>query len=199
MRRSWVPFVLMMGGLAACDGAATTEVARDQAPAPSFSTGSNGVVMSSTGGGHYALVSGGVTIDVRFAFSAALRPDGRALGQFHQKLPFQGFEIDIAGEVTCMATDVPNHRAWVGGVITRNRSTHPYYSGDLFQPGHDAWFRVVDYGEGQDPPDRTTFLGFEDNPLIKTSAEYCQLKRWLLNDAGTWPVTAGNIQVHRTE
>jgi hypothetical protein len=60
-----------------------------------------------------------------------------------------------------------------------------------------VWFRVVDYGEGgkASQPDRTTFLGFENNPDIKTSEQYCAVRIWPQDDARTWPVTAGNIQV----
>jgi hypothetical protein len=151
--------------------------------------------LAATGGGHYFLQN---AFDVQFAFSAAQKTGGKAMGRFHQKLDTDGSLIDISGEVTCMAVDPINHRAWIGGVITANRSTDPGFTGEIFQPGHDVWFRVVDYGEGgkATQPDRTTFLGFENNPDIKTSAQYCEVKIWPADDARTWPVTEGNIQVH---
>ena len=151
-------------------------------------------IASANGGGHYLLQG---TIDVQFAFGAVQQPSGEVAGQFHQTLIFQGELLDFDGTVTCLAFDPATNHAWIGGVITSNRSTHPYYMQDLFQPGHDVWFRVVDYGEGATAaqPDRTTFLGFEDNPTIKSSAQYCAEKPWPEGDARTWPVTEGNIQV----
>jgi hypothetical protein len=193
MRRSWCLTFLLAGGLA-CDGAATTEIATASRGDASFAAGGNGVALAATGGGHYLLQN---AFDVQFAFSAAQKADGKAMGRFHQKLAAEGVVIDFSGEVTCMAVDPVNHRAWIGGVITANRSTDPGFTGEIFQPGHDVWFRVVDYGEGgkATQPDRTTFLGFENNPDIKTSEQYCQVKIWPADDARTWPVTAGNIQV----
>jgi hypothetical protein len=194
MRRSWRFTLLLVGGLA-CDGAATTEIANLRAVGgPSF-RGAEGVTLSATGGGHYLLQN---AFDVKFAFSSHLKADGKALGRFHQRLEDEGLVIDFSGEVTCMAVDAPNNRAWIGGVITENRSTDPAFGGEIFEPGHDVWFRVVDYGEGSNAtqPDRTTFLGFENNPTIKSSEQYCREKPWPPDDARTWPVTEGNIQVH---
>jgi hypothetical protein len=194
MRRSW-RFTLLLVGALACDGAATTEITNTRGLDASFAADGNGVAMAATGGGRYLLQN---AFDVQFAFSAVQKADGKAMGRFHQKLEADGTVIDFSGEVTCMAVDPINHRAWIGGVITANRSTDPGFTGEIFQPGHDVWFRVVDYGEGGNAtqPDRTTFLGFENNPDIKTSAQYCQVKIWPAGDARTWPVTAGNIQVH---
>jgi hypothetical protein len=97
-----------------------------------------------------------------------------------------------------MAVDPVNHRAWIGAVITENTSTHPDFQQWYHQPGEDVWFRVVDYGEGSDAPsDRKTFMGFENTPGIPTSEVYCQLQIWPADDARTWPVTEGNIQVLR--
>jgi hypothetical protein len=110
---------------------------------------------------------------------------------------FQGFAIDFEGDVTCVTFDPANHRAWIGGVITANRSTHPSYTTARTQVGHDIWFRVVDYGEGSGAPaDRASFVGFEGDLEIPTSAAYCALQPWSPDDARTWAVTEGNIQVH---
>jgi hypothetical protein len=49
------------------------------------------------------------------------------------------------------------------------------------------------------PPDRSTFVGFENTPDIPTSAFYCALRPWPADDARTWPQTAGNIQVRGQE
>lgn len=154
---------------------------------------SNGVENSATGGGHYSLQN---TFDTKFAFSAIAHGNGSVSGNFHQSLVADGLTIEFHGTVTCLAFDPANNRAWVGGVITQNKSTDPGFQQDFHQPGHDVWFRVVDYGEGKGAPaDRTTFLGFENTPGIPTSEFYCGLMPWPDGDARTWPVTEGNIQV----
>lgn len=194
MRPSWSLLLAFVVGLAACDRATTTEPPRDRGGTPSFVTGGSGVTMATTGGGHY-LLSG--VFDVQFAFSALQKASGKAMGRFHHKLAAEGVVIDFSGEVTCMAVDPVNHRAWIGGVVTANRSTDPAFRTPIHQPGKDVWFRVVDYGEGGDaPPDRTSFTGFEGSAGIKTSAEYCAVRLWAPNDERTHPVTSGNIQVH---
>ena len=67
---------------------------------------------------------------------------------------------------------------------------------DNNEVGDDIWFRVVDYGEGQDAQaDRSTFVGFEGNAGIITSREYCDAQIWPEGDARTGPVTDGDIQV----
>jgi hypothetical protein len=103
--------------------------------------------------------------------------------------------VDVHGRVTCVAVDSENHRAWVGGVVTENRSD-PDLQEAIHQPGRDVWFRVVDYGSGNDAqPDRTSFLGFEGAAGLITSAEYCAARIWPEEDARTHPVTSGNIRV----
>ena len=69
--------------------------------------------------------------------------------------------------------------------------------GAVHQPGADIWFRVADYGEGNQAlqADRSTFVGFEGSAGIITSDEYCTTQPWPAGDAGTNPVTAGNLQV----
>jgi hypothetical protein len=196
--RLYIPFAVG-AALAGCD--APTRPAPDPG-AIRLSSGEQGVTASATGGGHYLLTNPTEgDIDVQFAFSAVQHASGKVMGHFHHKLPFQGYEVDFKGEVTCLAFDAEHKRAWIGGVITHNKSTHPFYMQEIFQPGHDAWFRVVDYGEGSNAaqPDRTTFIGFENTPGIPTSEFYCQLRPWPADDARTWPVTEGNIQVRVDE
>jgi hypothetical protein len=93
--------------------------------------------------------------------------------------------------------DPVNRRAWIGGIIKENRSTHPAFQVDtLHSPGLDVWFRVVDNGEGTSaPPDRSTTYGFKGSAGIKTSAEYCAVQPWPAGDARTFPVAQGNLQV----
>ena len=152
---------------------------------------SQGVEASATGGGHYDL---GGTI-VQFSFSAVQRANDAAAGQFHIALDDSGFIYDVHGAVTCLTVDEVNHRAWIGGVVTRNETTDPAFQTDIHQVGDDVWFRVVDYGEGQSAADRTTFYGFKGAAGIDTSPQYCAAQLWPADDARTWPVLQGNISV----
>lgn len=148
----------------------------------------------STGSGTYSLLG---TTPASFAYNAVLLPSGDAAGALTVATIFQGFVIEFDGDVTCVTLDPDNHRAWIGGVITANRSTHPSFTTDRTQVGHDIWFRVVDYGEGAAAPaDRASFVGFEGDLEIPTSAAYCALQPWAPDDARTWAVTDGNISVH---
>lgn len=155
--------------------------------------GDNGVVVSATGGGHF-LVSG--ALDVTFAFSAKQKEDGTAMGQFRMSVELGGLPIEFHGEVICLTVDSDQGRAWIGGVVTQNRSEHPSFTGEIHEPGRDVWFRVLDNGEGGDAEmDRSTFLGFEGGGGIITSEEYCELAIWPDDNARTSPVTQGNLQV----
>jgi hypothetical protein len=131
-----------------------------------------------------------------FAFDALVDQRGDAKGSFHYELIFQGQVVDFDGTVTCVTFDAATHRAWIGGVVTANRSVHPSYTTPRTQVGEDIWFRVVDYGEGSAAPDdRTTFVGFAGDREIPTSAEYCARQPWVAGDVSTWPVIEGNLQV----
>lgn len=152
------------------------------------------VTASASGGGQAQLPAGFSRLD--FAFAANARGDAGATGQFRQHYESGGGIVDFHGEVTCVSFDAENNRAWIGGVVTQNNSTHPAMMGAIHQPGRDVWFRVVDNGEAQGAnPDRTTVLGFEGAGGIITSAAYCAAQIWAANDANTWAVVAGNIQV----
>ena len=183
-----IPIVAAVG----CD-TPTVPVPPEPPAARLSPSGDNGIVLSSSGGGHYLLQN---TFDVQFAYTAKQQADGTVQGEFHESLVADGETIAFRGDVICMALDPVNHRAWIGAVITENTSTDPGFQQWYHQPGEDVWFRVVDYGEGSDaPPDRKTFMGFENTPGIPSSEVYCQLQIWPADDARTWPVTAGNIQV----
>lgn len=199
MRQSWRLLLALAGGLAACDSPAPMEVASSRDLSPSFhgsgdDNDDDDARTSAVGAGIYRLQG---VVDVKFAFAARLKENGKAKGVFRQRFEDEGLVVDFTGKVTCMAVDAVNHRAWIGGVITKNKSTDPTVTGEIFQPGHDVWFRVVDYGEGASAaqPDRTTFLGFENNPTIRTSEQYCRERPWPAEDLRTWPVTRGDIEV----
>ena len=185
----WVQAGLLAGLLAA--GASAAAQANPILEAQK-QDGNDGVTALATGGGHYLI---GGAIDVTFSLSAKQKDSGFATGQFRQSLVFQGLAVDFHGEVTCVSVDSVNHRAWIGGIVTQNNSEHPAFTGDRNQPGRDVWFRVLDSGEGQADPDRTTFLGFEGSGGIITSEEYCAAAIWPDDNARTSPVTQGNIQV----
>ena len=166
--------------------AASTSPASRDVLASARSTGTSG-------GGSFLLLN---TIDASFNFNAVQTGDGGAEGNFFQSFIFQGQLVELRGRVTCFAVDAGNHRAWIGGVVTENNSTHPNFTTPRTQPGRDVWFRVLDGGEGFGAePDRTTIYGFEGDREIITSEQYCAARLWLAGNANTHPVTDGNIQV----
>jgi hypothetical protein len=146
----------------------------------------DGVSAAANGGGHFNF-SG--VLDVQFGFSAVAKADGGAQGSFHQSYTLEGLTTSYWGTVTCMSVDTVNHRAWIGGILTKVESDNP--AARLV--GEDVWFRVLDIGEGQDAADRSTVFGF--TPLFESSAAYCAGRPWPADDARTWPVVAGNINV----
>lgn len=153
---------------------------------------SKGVVASSTGGGHFLIGA----LDVGFSFNASQKKDGSANGHFRMSVELGGELVEFQGEVICLTVDSDNGRAWIGGVVTANNSTHPSFTGAINEPGRDVWFRVLDSGEGNGAEmDRSTFLGFEGGAGIITSEEYCETAIWPDNNERTSAVTQGNIQV----
>ena len=147
---------------------------------------SEGMDRAATGGGHF-LFSG--FLDVQFGFSAVAKADGSAQGSFHQSYTLEGLTTSYWGTVTCLSVDTVNHRAWIGGVVTKVQSDDP--AARLV--GEDVWFRVLDSGQGEDVEDRSTVFGF--TPLFESSAAYCAGRPWPADNARTWPVIAGNISV----
>ena len=143
---------------------------------------------SAEGKGHYDILG----LDVQFRFEAEQRRNRKAKGDFRVRTDQGGgLIIDFSGKVTCLSIDPVNHRAWIGGVVSRNRSTDPEVQTAIHQRGRDIWFRVVDLGE----EDRSTFVGFEGSAGFRTSAEYCAARPWPDANARTWPVTKGGIRV----
>lgn len=153
-----------------------------------------GVQGSATGGGHFFIGA----LDIQFSMSAIQTdPDGTATGRAHHSVELGGELVEFYSEVTCVTFDPDTGRAWIGGVVTQNNSTHPSFTGDTHEVGDDIWWRVVDYGEGGNAAqaDRSTFVGFENDAGIITSREYCDEQIWPDGDARTNAVTQGNIQV----
>jgi hypothetical protein len=176
-------------GLTACDGTGATSDLAAVGARPSASVASN--VAHVSGSGTYSLAGS----DVLFNYQAVQTPNGNANGTFHQFLDEGGgVTVDFDGAVTCVTFDAVNHRAWVGGVVTRNGSTDPDFLDATHQVGQDVWFRVLDNGGGNKVTDRTTFLGFVG--AIASSADYCAEQTWPDGNARTWPVTAGHIHIN---
>ena len=147
---------------------------------------------TATGGGHYVI---GGSLDVQFGFAAIQHADGGFAGVFHHTTDDGLGSVDFDARVTCLAVDEELGRAWIGGVIVANRSTSPDFQAEIYQPGHDIWFRVLDGGKGQNNQEsRTTFVGFEG--AIPSSAAYCESRPWPADNARTWPVTNGTVTVH---
>lgn len=171
---------------------AGTPVQANPLAAAQANDGGAGVTATVTGGGIYQI---GGFLDLKFSVNAIQRAEGMDGGNFRHETTFQDQLVSFSGTVTCVEVDSENGRAWIGGVITQNRSEHPAFTGDIHQPGKDIWFRVLDSGEGQAEPDRSTFTGFEGGAGIITSEEYCELKVWPEDNARTSPVINGNIHI----
>src|SRR5688572_15454 len=186
--------ILLLG---ACDAA--PEVIGPE-PAPlALSAHANGVTARASGGGHFfgQFFFG---VPVQFAFTAIQRDPitGDADGRYHFSSIVNGLAIAIHGRITCMTVDPENPgRAWMGGVITKNESEHPLYTGPTSQVGRDSWFRVVDYGEGASAsqPDRASFVFVEPTGGFASAQDFCDSKLWFPGDRITNPLLSGNIQV----
>jgi hypothetical protein len=160
---------------------------------PGTRTTASGVAALVTGAGEYSVPAPN-SIEAQFSFLAIATRDGDAFGWFRHHGTVQEFTFDFTGRVTCLSTDPVNNRAWIGGVVTKNRSTHPSLTTPIHEVGRDIWFRVVDYGSiFSGVHDRTTFVGFE-SPTIPTSQFYCDTMPWPPNDERTWEV-AGVVRV----
>jgi hypothetical protein len=180
----------LLAALALVAGCSRAELPTQPDAATGGDTRSGSGAAAITGGGHYLLQG---AFDTQFSVSAITHADDGASGAFHHKTEDSSGTIDFSGRVTCLAIDAANQRAWIGGVITENRSTHPAFTTTIHEAGHDIWFRVLDSGAGPGGVDRTSFIGFEG--AIPSSASYCEQRIWPDGDARTWPVTSGNITV----
>ncbi|MDH3734237.1 MAG: hypothetical protein OEU54_11925 [Gemmatimonadota bacterium] len=192
-----MPRALIAAGLsmtlAACDAPTPAGLASAESPTVALS-GSSGGPDSAHGGG-FLDFGGGLL--VQFAFSANQNGPGMdAQGQMRFSVELGGELIDFHGQTTCLAVDGAEGRAWIGGVVTQNNSTHSGFTTDVHDVGDDIWFRVLDLGEGSGAiPDRSTFVGFEGGGGIITSEEYCAAQIWPDGNARTVPQASGNIQV----
>ena len=192
-RTPLVSLAMLLAALGACDGATPDRLVDPSGPALAAAGGDQ---HAASGGGWVDLTSANAGF-MHTAFSATQHRNGKVTGTFRQVREAGGFVIDFQGEVTCVAVDPVNRRAWIGGIVKRNDSTHPAFLTPIHEVGDDVWFRVVDYGEGANAaqPDRSTVLGFAGAAGIPTTPAYCEAKPWPDDDARTFPLTSGNIQV----
>jgi hypothetical protein len=141
------------------------------------------------GHGRYDIT--GLLVD--FSFGAVQLHGDKAVGSFRVFTDQgDGLIVDFSAIVTCLAIDPVNHRAWVGGIVVKNRSTDAAFRTEIHRPGHDIWFRVLDVSEG----DRSTFVGFEGAAGFATSKDYCAGRPWPDANARTWPVVEGGIAIN---
>jgi hypothetical protein len=193
MRSNRLLLVVAASAAMACQGPVEPSSSDRVTSASTASAVTNGPGPHATGGGRLLVNN---VFHGSFDFNAVQTGNGGVAGQLHYTLLFQGLHVEFYGRVTCFAVDPETHRAWIGGVVTANLSEHPSYTTPRTQVGRDIWFRVVDYGEGAGAAvDRSTFVGFEGDRGVITSAEYCAVRLWVDGDVGTQPVTHGNIQV----
>lgn len=188
-----------VAGLAflACDHARSLAPTADpRAVRASLSEQDDDGVGSVEGVGHYDILG----LDVAFSVAAERRhdqkADDKARGEFRIYADEgDGLIIDFEARVTCLAVDAVNHRAWIGGVVTANRSTDPDVMTDIHEKNDDIWFRVLDAGSGEGVVDRSTFIGFKGAAGFDTSPQYCAGRPWPDDNARTWPVVQGGITV----
>lgn len=190
MRRYSPTISLLAGAALACANEPTKPPLIAEAPAADMGA----VEVSVTGQGRAQLPAG--FTDLEFQFHAVQLHNGIANGQFRIFWANASGTNDFHGRVTCVSMDPVNRRAWIGGVVTQNNSTHPSGANPERQVGRDIWFRVVDNdGRNGATPDRLTVAGFEGAGGIITSAEYCATQAWADNDVNTWPGIAGDIRL----
>jgi hypothetical protein len=190
---------LLLVGVLVLGGCGATPEPIGPAPAPpALRAAASGVTARASGGGHL-LGEFSLGVPVQFAFTAVQRdPSGDADGSYHFSATVDGLGVEIHGRITCMTTDPANpNRAWLGGVITKNASAHPLYTGPTSQVGRDSWFRVVDYGEGAgaSQPDRATLVFVEPTGGFTSARAFCESRLWFPGDRVTNPLRDGNIQV----
>jgi hypothetical protein len=169
----------------------------DDPVASPLSAAAGGNAQTSTSGGGLIDLTTAAAGFASFSFNATDHGNGNTTGTFRQSREAGGLTVDFSGTVTCVSVDGATGRAWIGGVVSANNSTHPAFQTDIHQPGQDVWFRVVDYGEGSkaSQADRSTVFGFRGAAGIFTSLEYCANRPWPDADARTFPISQGNIQV----
>jgi len=134
-----------------------------------------------------------------FSVSAIKQADGTVGGRWEYHYFFAG-DLKFKGDVTCFEVDAVNRRAWIGAVITFSNDPEQV-TNPIFGPGHDAWFRKLDNGNGQAEVDRITVVGFEGSAGIETSEEHCQIQIWPgppldAVNARTWPIESGGVTIH---
>jgi hypothetical protein len=160
-----------------------------------------GVAVQVQGAGAIDLTEAGAGL-AEFQLVANWKPDGSVNGHFRQARTTALGTVDFSGRVTCVTIDpaFPG-RARIGGIVTKNESTHPGFLTANHEVGDDVWFRVQDGREAADGLDRSTTYGFKPT-LVNTSAEYCALPFTGLpwwNPASIFPLSHGTVRVNAVD
>ena len=115
-------------------------------------------------------------------FNARKHADGSASGKIHYIQTVEGESFEFRIDVTCLEF-YDGNRAKLGGVIT--------WSNDATVPaGRYGWFQAFDNGKGKDdPPDRSSLLGFGDETANEAFCNSPNLPRF-----GPWDVE-GDIKI----
>lgn len=113
------------------------------------------------------------------SYNALRHADGRVSGQYEYQIVVQGEHDFVHGTVICFKAE--GNRAWIGATV--DSASAPALE-DLY-----SWWQVEDNGQGaNDPPDRTTFLGFGS---LEATIAYCEgpAPRFIFE------IDHGNVQV----
>jgi hypothetical protein len=113
-----------------------------------------------------------------FTFHANTMPDGTVKG--NGVLTYIGGVIQVKFDVDCLNVLEDGMTAIMSGVVT-------YNSSDPEVVGENCWFKVTDYGEGQNTDEISLFYWAPDPQAL----EDCNTDM----DVGMFPITGGNIQV----
>jgi len=124
----------------------------------------------------------GVEVGNDLKFNARKHADGSASGKIHYIQTVEGESFEFRIDVTCLEF-YDGNRAKLGGVIT--------WSNDATVPaGRYGWFQAFDNGTGKDdPPDRSSLLGFGDETANEAFCNSPNLPRF-----GPWDVE-GDIKI----
>src|SRR5262249_31657109 len=108
---------------------------------------------------------------------------GVSSGQGHLDSRSAGLRVHL--DVTCLS--VQGNVAIVSGTVSDSNGTGPFGAGNSFL------FAVMDNGEGANaPPDQISLPFFDAPPTF----DDCTLFTWSDFAGFTFPIEAGNVQVH---
>lgn len=146
------------------------------------------VVATVFGKGKYVNTAG---LEVAFSFDANLHEDGRGSGEFHHVSKSDAGTVDLRGPITCLAIDEQERRAWMGGSLSSNASTHPDYAEDRFGTDAPVRFRILESAEGPESPGLISDLDVGG----AAAADFCAGKAWPAGEPGGNKLLEGLVVV----